>query len=113
MAAYLVFISHFHEAFDENFPHIIKRFLGEFHIGVSLFFVLSGFLITFRYYNNFYLTKDWFKQYLKNRVARIYPMYFILTVAAFTWYFFTKDPIITKGVGNPVALMLLNITFVR
>jgi peptidoglycan/LPS O-acetylase OafA/YrhL len=113
LAAYLVFISHFSYIFDENFPHLVHRFLGEFHIGVTIFFVLSGFLITFRYYNNFHLTKDWFKQYLKNRVARIYPMYFLLTVAAFVYYFITKDPAITKGTGNPVALLFLNITFVR
>lgn len=113
LAAYLVFISHFAYVFDGSFPLIIQRFLGEFHIGVTIFFVLSGFLITFRYYNSFHLTKDWFKQYLKNRVARIYPMYFLLTIAAFTYYFFTKDQAITKGTANPVALMFLNITFVR
>ena len=71
MAAFLVFISHFGSVVDGNFPHIIQRFFAEFHIGVSIFFVLSGFLITYRYYNNFHLTTGWFKQYLKNRVARI------------------------------------------
>ncbi|HEY2580547.1 MAG TPA: acyltransferase, partial [Mucilaginibacter sp.] len=113
MAAYLVFISHFCYIFDDNFPHIIQRFFGEFHIGVSIFFVLSGFLITFRYYNSFHLTGEWFRQYLKNRVARIYPMYALLTIAAFTYFFITGDQAITKGSGNPVALMILNITFLR
>jgi len=113
MAAYLVFISHFAYIFDGGFPQIFQRFFAEFHIGVSIFFVLSGFLITFRYYNTFHLTKDWFKQYLKNRVARIYPMYFLLTVACFVYYFITKDESITKGSTNPVGLMLLNITFLR
>ncbi len=114
MAAYLVFISHFAYIFDESFPHIVQRFLGEFHIGVSIFFVLSGFLITFRYYQNFDgLSKLWFMQYLKNRVARIYPMYFLLTVAAFIYYFIIKDETITKGYEHPIALMLMNVTFVR
>src|ERR1700744_61784 len=113
MAAYLVFISHFEYVFDENFPHIIQRFFAEFHIGVSIFFVLSGFLITYRYYNNFHLTTGWFKQYLKNRVARIYPMYFLLTIAAFVYYFFTKDKSITQGSDNPIGLLVLNITFLR
>lgn len=113
MAAFLVFISHFAYIFEGGFPHIIQRFLGEFHIGVSIFFVLSGFLITFRYYNNFSLTAGWFKQYLKNRVARIYPMYFLLTLGAFAYYFFTNDQTITKGSSNPIGLMLLNITFLR
>ena len=113
LAAYLVFISHFAYIFDDGFPHIIRRFLAEFHIGVSIFFVLSGFLITFRYYNSFNLTSNWFKQYLKNRVARIYPMYFLLTMAAFGYYFVTKDDSVTKGTGNPIALLVLNITMLR
>ena len=113
LAAYLVFISHFSEVFDGGFPHIIQRFFGEFHIGVSIFFVLSGFLITFRYYSNFSgLSADWFKQYLKNRVARIYPMYCLLTIAAFIYYYFTKDQSITKG-NNPIVMLVLNITFLR
>ena len=115
MAAYLVFISHFADAFDSSFPKIVQRFLGEFHIGVSIFFVLSGFLITFRYYSKFErLTKEWFLQYLKNRVARIYPMYFLLTVAAFVYYFITKDPGVVQNANiNPVALLVLNVTFIR
>jgi peptidoglycan/LPS O-acetylase OafA/YrhL len=113
LAAYLVFISHYNYVFDDNFPHIVQRFLGEFHIGVSIFFVLSGFLITFRYYKNFHLTTNWFKQYLKNRVARIYPMYFLLTVCAFIYFFFTKDESITKGFAHPIWLMVMNITFIR
>jgi len=113
MAAYLVFISHYCYIFDDTFPHIIQRFFGEFHIGVSIFFVLSGFLITFRYYNNFHLTGQWFRQYLKNRVARIYPMYFLLTVCAFIYFFITKDQSITKGFEHPVLLMVLNVTFIR
>ncbi len=113
LAAYRVFISHYYYVFDDTFPHIVQRFLGEFHIGVSIFFVLSGFLITFRYYSNFHLTKDWFKQYLKNRVARIYPMYALLTICAFIYYFITKDQSITKGNENPIWLMVMNITFIR
>ncbi len=112
-AAYLVFISHFAYVFDGTFPPIIQRFLGEFHIGVTIFFVLSGFLITFRYYKGFHLTPFWFKQYLKNRVARIYPMYFLLTIGAFIYFYFTRDTSITKGSSHPLGLMFLNITFVR
>lgn len=113
LAAYLVFISHFEYIFDGNFPHAVQRFLQEFHMGVTIFFVLSGFLITYRYYNNFHLTKDWFKQYLKNRVARIYPMYFLLTMLAFLYYYFTHDAKITKGFFSPVLLLLMHVTFIR
>lgn len=113
LAAYLVFISHYYNAFDDVFPHSVQRFLSEFHIGVSIFFVLSGFLITYRYYHNFKLTAAWFRQYLKNRVARIYPMYFLLTICAFTYYFISKDEAVTGGFDHPIALLFMNITFVR
>jgi peptidoglycan/LPS O-acetylase OafA/YrhL len=113
LAAYLVFISHYDYVFDEGFPQIAKRFFHEFHIGVTIFFVLSGFLITYRYFNHFNLTADWFKQYLKNRVARIYPMYFLLTTGAFVYYYFTHDQSITKGFHSPVLLYFGNIFFLR
>jgi peptidoglycan/LPS O-acetylase OafA/YrhL len=113
LAAYLVFISHYSYLFDDVLPPLARRFFGEFHIGVSIFFVLSGFLITYRYYYNFHLTADWFKRYLKNRVARIYPMYALLTICAFGYYFITKDQSITKGYESPIWLLVMNITFIR
>lgn len=113
MAAYLVFISHYCYAFDENFPHAVQRFFTEFHIGVTIFFTLSGFLIAFRYFDTFELTGDWFKQYLKNRVARIYPMYLLLTLGAFASFYFSHDEKVTNGFGSPIGLLLMNITFVR
>jgi peptidoglycan/LPS O-acetylase OafA/YrhL len=113
LAAYLVFISHYEYIFDGNFPHSVQRFLQEFHIGVTIFFVLSGFLIAYRYYNNFYLTTDWFKQYLKNRIARIYPMYLLLTVGAFVYYYYSGDKGVTGNFPSATGSFLMNITFLR
>lgn len=113
LAAYLVFISHYEYIFDSGFPHFIRRFFQEFHIGVTIFFVLSGFLIAFRYFDSFKLTSDWFRQYLKNRVARIYPMYFLLTAGAFVYYFFTREPSIVGNFPNAIGLFFMHITFVR
>lgn len=56
----------------------ISDVFNETYIGVSLFFVLSGFLITIRYDD---LAS--FKDYIQNRFARIYPLYFILTTLTF------------------------------
>jgi len=113
LAAYLVFISHYAYIFDGDMPHAFQRFFTEFHIGVTIFFVLSGFLIAFRYFDNFHLTGDWFKQYLKNRVARIYPMYFLLTIGAFVYYYFTREPAIVGKFPSAIGLFFMHITFVR
>jgi peptidoglycan/LPS O-acetylase OafA/YrhL len=78
-----------------------------------MFFVLSGFLIAYRYYQKIELNTATFIQYFKNRVARIYPMYSLLTIAAFVYYFISKDQSITKGSNHPIGLMFLNITFMR
>lgn len=91
IAAWMVFIHHFnplsnatnHRIAADWAPEFLFRFFNEFHVGVTIFFVLSGFLICFRYYDNFHFTSVWFRKYLKNRVARIYPMYFLLTLLTF------------------------------
>lgn len=80
IAAWIIFIYHFFPFNNAIIPSVIKNVVAEFHFGVDLFFVLSGFLITYRYYNQ---AKINFKQYMVNRFARIYPMYFLLTILVF------------------------------
>jgi peptidoglycan/LPS O-acetylase OafA/YrhL len=78
----------------------LKDFVNEFHVGVTFFFVLSGFLITLRYYDNF----SNFKEYLINRFCRIYPMYFLITTAIF----------LLHAINIPsLQVYLMNITFLR
>lgn len=48
------------------------------YTGVSIFFVLSGFLIAYRYASSATLTKDWLIPYFQRRVARILPVYWLL-----------------------------------
>ncbi len=80
IAAYLVFLHHFNPI-DRG--GILKRLVNEFYIGVSIFFVLSGFLITYRYLDSLSLVS--LRKYFLNRIARIYPIYFFIT--AFTFLF--------------------------
>ncbi len=61
----------------------LSDLLREFHVGVSVFFVLSGFMITYRYYEDVRMNQGWWFAYIRARVARIYPMYLLITLVTF------------------------------
>lgn len=86
IAAYMVFLHHADQNNNLHLPFILHKILMEFHTGVTIFFVLSGFLITYRYYDNSGNSRPWLKQYFLNRAARIYPMYIIITLLTFFIY---------------------------
>lgn len=60
----------------------VRAVLSELHIGVSIFFTLSGFLITHRYAGRRFDGAGW-RRYLLHRVARIWPVYLLLVLATF------------------------------
>jgi peptidoglycan/LPS O-acetylase OafA/YrhL len=86
VAAYMVYLYHFNPMLghDHNsWTIMLRSIFQEFHTGVTIFFVLSGFLITIRYYDSIQINRSWFAVYIKNRVARIYPMLFLITCFTF------------------------------
>lgn len=113
LAAYMVFIMHYN-CFPAN--SIFFAFFSQFYTGVSVFFVLSGFLITYRYMNVYSITTNWFIKYIKNRFARIYPLYFLLTtitlivsISTITNSQFTFEQIFRQNLWVYVS----NLTFIR
>jgi peptidoglycan/LPS O-acetylase OafA/YrhL len=88
IAAWMIFVFHFMPFRNPSYPDFAKRAVSTFHIGVEMFFVLSGFLITYRYFNERPIN---FKKFMVNRVARIYPMYFLLTALFFVIYYFQSN----------------------
>lgn len=61
----------------------LSWFFGNGQTGVSIFFALSGFLITLRYRDNFARGTVRFRDYWLKRLIRIYPVYaFTLTFGA-------------------------------
>ncbi len=64
------------------------------HIGVILFFVLSGFLITYLLLQEeSNKGKISIKQFYVRRMLRIWPLYFLMVIIASLIYFSTKNPI--------------------
>ena len=106
IAAFMVYFHHFNPINETIFGQRMYDFFSELHVGVTLFFVLSGFLIANRYYN---LEKIDFKNYMINRFSRIYPIYFLLTT--FTFLFFAV--LHAQYLFSDFKIYLLNVTFLR
>ncbi|QNP51951.1 acyltransferase family protein [Hymenobacter qilianensis] len=83
VAAFMVYLHHYNPGeliFESSF---LKSVFHEFHVGVTIFFTLSGFLITERYFTTELLSIKNIKIYIINRFARIYPLYIVLTLPVF------------------------------
>jgi len=113
IAAYMVFFDH-NPLPIRRFGHLINDICQQLFIGVSFFFVLSGFLITIRYEDQIRNTKHWALGYIKNRFARIYPMYFLITTFTFWFYIYHLHDLHTQVIKyNPFFVYMSNITFAR
>lgn len=106
LAAYMVYIRHFNPFTQEFWGKTIYDFTEELHIGVALFFVLSGFLIAYRYsdFDNISL-----KSYFVKRIARVFPMYFLLTTLTFGCLIWQSK----NSLYQLTVLYGLNISFLR
>ena len=76
-AALWVLLLHFGDELTTLIPQyeLIRPFTGKGHIGVDLFFVLSGFIITYVYSSVEHWNKSKRFDFLIKRFARIYPVH--------------------------------------
>ena len=93
IAAYLVLLGHsIDTAFNYNGNSYLHQYSASFaYLGMTLFFVLSGFVITYTYYDRFAADlslKAWGKETYKfavARFARLYPLYIFVMLFAQFW----------------------------
>lgn len=81
VAAFYVFLFHIHLSWPLTSNEFLRNILGQGAIGMSLFFILSGFVLSLRYLNE----KISLKKYFANRFARIYPIYLISAIVTIPW----------------------------
>jgi peptidoglycan/LPS O-acetylase OafA/YrhL len=81
IAAILVFVYHNRKYWRDSIHPELLRFINEFHVGVSLFFVLSGFLIAYTYEHKPSSNLKSFSSYILLRMARILPLYWLILTA--------------------------------
>lgn len=80
--ASLVFVYHNRKYWRNDLNKYVLQFFNELHIGVSLFFVLSGFLIAYKY-NDPNNKRSGYKTYLWLRMARILPLYWLILLVSY------------------------------
>ena len=87
-AASIVFVFHNQGLFPETESGLFRAVIAEFHVGVSVFFVLSGFLIAHLFGSKTLEKPKAYFKYLAIRFARVYPLYWaILAVLHLQWLF--------------------------
>ena len=76
-AAFAVFLLHAGSALvnSEQIPEWLKNITHHGGEGVTIFFVLSGFILSYNYQSKIANSTFKFKSYFVNRFARVYPMY--------------------------------------
>ncbi|WP_071837750.1 acyltransferase family protein [Hymenobacter norwichensis] len=123
VAAFIVLLFHLNPLTYAYQPYVLIRWLNYFieqlHVGVPIFFVLSGFLLANRYITSTELTASWLKLYLWKRFIRIYPIYFILTIATFLLIQYTLEA--NAGAWHApgfsykdkIATVFLNVTLLK
>lgn len=86
LAAYAVFNYHFNSVSATWFGETLYRLSYEMYLGVNVFYVLSGFLIYYRYADDLARPSGgYLARYARNRFARIYPVYFLFLTLTFLW----------------------------
>lgn len=84
LAAWSVFNYHFNFFSPAVVGDWAYRFTAEMYLGVNIFYVLSGFLIYHRYEPLLVAgTRRELAVYARNRVARIYPVYWLLLLVGY------------------------------
>lgn len=104
VAAYSVFLHHYNPAPPDSVSY---RLFHQGYIGVSIFFVLSGFLIEHRYADACCRRTNWsWGRYAQQRFARIFPLYTLLL-------FMTIG--VNAMTGHPMSLrlILLNLSLLK
>ena len=81
IAAFYIFLFHWHIRWPLTDNYFAKNMLDQGAIGMSLFFMLSGFVLALCYANE----SINYKRYFINRFARIYPIYVIAAVVTLPW----------------------------
>jgi peptidoglycan/LPS O-acetylase OafA/YrhL len=108
ICVYFIFFKHLNCFSQESQPHL-WLIVNQFYCFLNFFFVLSGFLIYYRYSDISSFNKTTLYNYFVNRMARVYPILIILISATFFIAYYHHY---YSGIET-FKLYLLNITLIK
>ncbi|MGV3503928.1 MAG: acyltransferase family protein [Adhaeribacter sp.] len=89
VAASLIFIGHHAYALPAGTPQLLRDLVLTSYVGVSLFFVLSGYLIAHQYFHQSFHSPGTWLRYLAVRAARIFPLYWLVLYGLYLRWLFS------------------------
>lgn len=113
-AALHVLLFHFAQPQVAGAPEFIRTFIASGNIGVTFFFVLSGFILGYNYLGRTFTARD----FLWRRFCRIYPVYFAAILFALPFFAmelrreaFWPDVFRTIAAFSPAKFLMLQAWF--
>ncbi|QBF27618.1 acyltransferase [Pseudomonas tructae] len=103
VAALYVFVFHIQIRWPVTQIPFLKNIIEQGAVGMSVFFMLSGYLLMF----NYSALSGGVKQYFINRFARIYPIYFVAGLITLPWLGLSFD-----GAWSEIGLNTLKAAFI-
>lgn len=88
VAALLVFLHHYGPGVPALQHPLLLAVFGQCHVGVTLFFVLSGFLIANRYWS---VGLGDLPAFLLRRAGRIVPLYLLIAAVVFVYPWWARE----------------------
>ena len=107
VTALMVFAKHFRPAGTPEWANLV---IEQFHMTMSMFFLLSGFVMGCRYQDEATFTRPWWRRYLWRRIARVYPIYLLLNTSILIWVYW---PVSAGQLGHTALLVFLSETLLR
>lgn len=106
--AYGIFFYHVNFFSNQSHPNFF-RFVDQFYSFIPFFFVISGFVIFYTYYNETRFSKNELFNYFVSRIARIFPILIILNTAVFFLAYLNN----LYTLSETFKLYFLNITLLK